>query len=193
MIISRPMTWPPIPAGPSLAAGLSSPAAFAAWSVSGLQASSSALRVVTCVNGVAQSGLPGGMLSLLLRVSHYFLTFDGPATAPGIDLARWGLGGIPSIWCSPSTRQPGGGPRRNRHMHRLALLSGWRVVALREIDRMSHPNPLDLGRSSSGGWRSWRSVRRRGHFWLRADPMRVEYCLAKARPVTVGRGLLMHR
>ncbi|MCU1610927.1 MAG: hypothetical protein JWM45_2843 [Pseudonocardiales bacterium] len=33
---------------------------------------------------------PGGTLSVLLRDSQYFSTFDGPETARSIDLARWG-------------------------------------------------------------------------------------------------------
>jgi len=49
-----------------------------------------------------------------------------------------GLCGIPSIWRSPTTRQPGGSPRRNRRVHHLALPPGWRVVARREIDEMPH-------------------------------------------------------
>jgi hypothetical protein len=53
-----------------------------------------------------------------------------------------GLCGIPSIWRSPTTRRPGGSPRWNRRMRRLALLPGWRVVALREVDGMSHPAHL---------------------------------------------------
>jgi hypothetical protein len=36
------------------------------------------------------SATPGGMLSLLLLVSHCFSTSDGPATARGVDLARRG-------------------------------------------------------------------------------------------------------
>ncbi|MGH3845502.1 MAG: hypothetical protein ACRDS0_29350, partial [Pseudonocardiaceae bacterium] len=52
------------------------------------------------------------------------------------------LCGVPSIWRSPTTRQPGGSPRRNRRVRHLALLPGWRVVALREVDGMPHPAHL---------------------------------------------------
>jgi hypothetical protein len=37
---------------------------------------------------------------------------------------------IGASWRSPITRQRGGSPRRNRHVRRLALPPGWRVVAL---------------------------------------------------------------
>jgi hypothetical protein len=55
------------------------------------------------------------------------------------DLARWGSCGIPSIWRSPTTRQPGGSPRPNRCVRRQALPPGCRVVALGEVDGMPHP------------------------------------------------------
>jgi hypothetical protein len=48
---------------------------------SGLQASSSALPFATSANGVMQRGAPEGTLSLLLQISHYFPTSNGPATA----------------------------------------------------------------------------------------------------------------
>jgi hypothetical protein len=50
---------------------------------------------------------------------------------PGVKLVRWGLCGVPSIWCSPTTRHPGGSPRRYRRVRRLALPPECRVVALR--------------------------------------------------------------
>jgi hypothetical protein len=62
-----------------------------------------------------------------------------PGDGPGVDLVRWGSCGIPSIWHSPTTRHPGGNPRWNRCVRRLALPLGCRVVALREIDGMPHP------------------------------------------------------
>jgi hypothetical protein len=45
------------------------------------------------------------------------------------DLAHWGLCGVPSTWHRPTTRQPGGSPRRNRSVRHPALPPGWRVVA----------------------------------------------------------------
>jgi hypothetical protein len=53
------------------------------------------------------SASPEGMLLLLLRVSHCFPTSHGPATARGVDLARWVWCGIPSAWRSLTTRCPG--------------------------------------------------------------------------------------
>jgi hypothetical protein len=53
--------------------------------------------------------------------------------------------GIPSIWRSPTTRQPGGQPSTNRRVRNLALPPGCRVVALREVDGMpdpTHPTTL---------------------------------------------------
>ena len=50
--------------------------------------------------------------------------------------------GIPSIWRSPTTRQPGGSPQQNWCVRRLALPLGWRVVALREVEGMPHPAHL---------------------------------------------------
>jgi hypothetical protein len=47
--------------------------------------------------------------------------------------------GIPSIWRSPTTRQPGGSPHRNRCVRGLAPPPGWRVVALQEVEGMPHP------------------------------------------------------
>ena len=122
------------------------------------------------------------MLSLLLRVSHYFSTFDGPATAPEIDLARRGLGGIPSIWHSPTTRQPGGSPRRNRRMRHLALLPGWRVVALQEIDGM--PHPTHLTQVAAALWPAILEIcpPGEGTFWLRADPIRSSTATQRCGP-----------
>jgi hypothetical protein len=60
------------------------------------------------------------------------------------NLARWESCGIPSTWHSPTTRQPGGSPRRNRHVRRRALSPGWRVVAPWEVDGMPHPTRLAL-------------------------------------------------
>jgi hypothetical protein len=65
-----------------------------------------------------------------------------------------------------------------------ALLPGWRVVAPREIDGMPHPTHLTQPQQL---W--WPVIPEicppgEGIFWLRADPMRVEYCLAKDRPIT---------
>ena len=59
------------------------------------------------------------------------------------DLARWCSCGVPSTWHSPTTRQRGGSPRRNRHVRRPALPPGWRVVALQEVEGMPRPDPPD--------------------------------------------------
>ncbi len=55
------------------------------------------------------------------------------------DLSRWRSWGIPSAWRSPTTRQPGGSPRRDRCIRHVALPPGWRVVALGEAEGMPHP------------------------------------------------------
>ena len=83
-------------------------------------ANSSALRVVTCVNGVSSGATRNNALAASPGFSLLFVV-RGPVTAPEIDLARSGLGGIPSIWRSPTTRQLGGSPRRNRRMRHLPI------------------------------------------------------------------------
>ena len=76
---------------------------------------------------------PGGTLSLLLQVSHSFSTFDGPVTAPGVDLAGWDW--VASRRSGAARRHAGPGqPSTEPRVRDLALLPGWRVVALREID-----------------------------------------------------------
>jgi hypothetical protein len=55
---------------------------------------------------------------------------DHRLTVITYDLGRWWPCGIPSVWRSPTTRQPGGSPRRDRRVGRIALPPGWRVVAL---------------------------------------------------------------
>src|SRR6185312_15226897 len=57
------------------------------------------------------------------------------------DLARWESCGIPSTWRSPTTRHPGGSPRRNRYLACLALPPGCRVVALGGGRRDATPCP----------------------------------------------------
>jgi hypothetical protein len=61
-------------------------------------------------------GLTSRTLSLLLQVSQYFSTSDGPTTAQEPILHAGVSCGIPSIWHSPTTRHPGGNPRRNRRV-----------------------------------------------------------------------------
>jgi hypothetical protein len=46
------------------------------------------------------------MVLLLLQVSQHFSTSNGPMTAQK-SIMNAGLCGIPSIWRSPTTRQPG--------------------------------------------------------------------------------------
>jgi hypothetical protein len=55
---------------------------------------------------------------------------------------RCGSWGIPSAWRSPTARQPGGSPRRDRCVRRVALLPGWRVVALEGGRGDAHPAHL---------------------------------------------------
>lgn len=50
-------------------------------------------------------------------------------------------GGIPSVWRSPTTRQPGGSPRRDQGVRGAALSPGWRVVALEGGRRDATPCP----------------------------------------------------
>ncbi len=50
------------------------------------------------------------------------------------------------MWHCPTTRQPGGSPRRNRHMRRAALPPGWRVVALEGGRGDAAPRPPDSPR-----------------------------------------------
>jgi hypothetical protein len=45
---------------------------------------------------------------------------------------------------SPTTRQPGGSPRRNRCVRRPALPPGCRVVALGEVEETPHAAQLGL-------------------------------------------------
>ena len=81
-------------------------------------------RVSTAVvDSVVSASLP--------YASCYLMTTD--------DLARWELCGIPSAWRSPTARCSGGSPRRDRRRSHVALPPGRRVVALREVERMSHP------------------------------------------------------
>jgi hypothetical protein len=85
---------------------------------------------------------------------------------PLMTLARWELCGIPSTWQRPTTRQPGGSPRRNRSVRCLAPPPGWRVVALREVEGMPH-----LPTSAQSQQRSWLAIPEacppgEGMFWL---------------------------
>jgi hypothetical protein len=57
------------------------------------------------------------------------------------DLGRWRSCGIPSVWRSPTARQPGGSPRRDRYVPRVALSPGWRVVAPEGGRRDATPFP----------------------------------------------------
>jgi hypothetical protein len=104
--------------------------------------------VVRCDSAPRCAG--GARLSSLLSSAHrqdltLFLIPLYPDQAPqrgdviADDFARWGSCGVPSIWRSPTTRQPGGSPRPNRCVRRLALPPGCRVVALGEVDGMPHP------------------------------------------------------
>jgi hypothetical protein len=108
-----------------------------------------------------------------------------PSDGPRIRSCALGLCGIPSIWRSPTTWQPGGSPRRNRRVRHLALPPGWRVVALREIDGM--PHPAHLTQPQQFLWLVILEICPPGEgiFWVgcRLD-QRVEYRLAKDRPIT---------
>jgi hypothetical protein len=72
------------------------------------------------------------------------------------DLARWEPCGIPSTWHSPTTRRPGGSPRRNRQRPHVALPPGRRVVALEED---ATPCPHQPSSARTGDRSSWRSAR----------------------------------
>ena len=75
------------------------------------------------------------------------------------DLARWESCGIPSTWRSPTARHPGGSPRRNRCLARLALPPGCRAVALGEVSGMPHPAHTRPSPAHAGGRPSRRSAR----------------------------------
>jgi len=72
-----------------------------------------------------------------------------PSDGPSVDLAGWGLCGVPSAWWSPTARQLGGSPRWNRHVRCPALPPGWRVVALGEGEGTPHPVHLTF---AGGGY-----------------------------------------
>jgi hypothetical protein len=115
-------------------------------------------------------------------------TLEGPTRAPKLinlpghrrscrlsdvllttDLARWGWWGIPSAWQSPTTRQAGGSPRRNRRVCRPALSPAWRVVALRGGRGDAPPCPPSPAAAVLVAGPSRRSARpARAWFWL--DP-----------------------
>jgi hypothetical protein len=84
---------------------------------------------------VPDSGLVAPESVCLSQTSHR----DGRITD---DFARWDSCGIPSIWHSPTTRQPGGNPRRNRHMRDPGFAPGCRVVALTAVLVAGHPGDL---------------------------------------------------
>jgi len=80
-----------------------------------------------------------------------------PGTQPHV---RWC--GIPSTWRSPTTRRPGGSPRRHATSPQSALPAGRRVVALGEVDGMPHLPLPPTGRPRRSGT-SRRPAARRGH------------------------------
>jgi hypothetical protein len=82
------------------------------------------------------------------------------------DLARWKLCGIPSTWRIPTARHPGGSPRRNRCLARLALPPGCRVVALGEVVGMPHPVHTGLAPPALVAGHPGDLPARRGHVWL---------------------------
>lgn len=88
--------------------------------------------------------------------SVWFLVRSFPGQVPhrgGMttdDLSRWELCGIPSTsWHSPTTRHPGGSPRRNRSVRCLALPPGCRVVAPWGRSRGCHTLPTQPSHSSA--------------------------------------------
>ena len=96
-----------------------------------------------------------------------------PGNQPG---SRWprralrttpGSCGIPSTWHRPTTRRPGGSPRRVVSLRRAALPPGRRVVALREVDGMPHPAATTSPATPPPARPSRRPAARRGHEPLR--------------------------
>jgi hypothetical protein len=108
------------------------------------------------------------------------------------DLARWGLWGIPSAWRSPTTRRPGGSPRRDRQWPRVALPPGRRVVALGGGRRDAPPYPHLPSLAHADGRSSRRSARpaRVCFGWAvrpcvgecRCVPLRCDYVLVRIDP-----------
>ena len=84
---------------------------------------------------------------------------------------RRGWCGIPSTWHRPTTRRPGGSPRRTRTVPRAALPLGCRVVALREVVGMPHPAATTSPPLPRTARPSRRPAARRGHehFGVNAD------------------------
>jgi hypothetical protein len=87
-----------------------------------------------------------------------------PSYGPRSKSCTLGSCGIPSIWRSPTTRQPGGSPRQNWCVRRLALPPGWRVVALQEVEGMPHPGPPDPAAAVLVAGHPGELPARRGHF-----------------------------
>jgi hypothetical protein len=65
----------------------------------------------------------GGRLSLLFRVSHCFLTFDGRATAPGVDLPRF-------VWHLVDLAQPDHTAARGQPSTKLVCASSDSALGL---------------------------------------------------------------
>jgi len=93
------------------------------------------------------------------------------AGLPVLSRPRRGSCGIPSTWHSPTTRRPGGSPRRVVTLPRAALPPGRRVVALREVDGMPHPAATPCAATPPQTRPSRRPAARRGHehFGVNAD------------------------
>jgi len=119
---------------------------------------------------VASPGFP-----LLLDVGR-------PGDGPRNRSCTLGLGWHPVDLAQPDRTPAGGGPRRNRRMRRLALLPGWRVVALREIDGMPYSTHLTQAAAALVAGHPGDLPARRGHFLVARRPCegRVPPCKGTA-------------
>ena len=78
------------------------------------------------------------MLSILLQVSHYFLPSHGPVTAQK-SILHAGAVWHPVDLAQPDHTSARGQPSTDSARASSGSAPGWRVVALGEVDGMTHP------------------------------------------------------